>query len=242
MSEPLLLCRRLKPAPAAAQPGHQNAEPHHPSGVTPGPAGSAGAGSGEEAAPLLLLALSAAERQRLRGHCRSACGRDLLLQLPRGGGPLEPGERLAAADGTALVRVEAAAEELLRVRSDDPFTLLRAAFHLGNRHVALELRQGELRLLQDPVLAELLRGLGVSLEAITAPFEPENGAYASGHSHSHSHDHDHDHDHSRSQGHSHSHSHSPEADGEASGRTQRHSHGAGSGQADPPGQQQPQRP
>lgn len=140
---------------------------------------------------LFVLALSAAERQRLRGHCRSLCGRDLLLQLPRDGGPLAPQERLAGDDGVAQVRVEAAPEALLLARSDDPLTLLRAAYHLGNRHVALELRQGELRLLQDPVLADLLRGLGVSVSAITAPFQPESGAYAAGHGHSQSHAHDH---------------------------------------------------
>ena len=155
MSEPLLLSRRLPPAPTAL-------------GV-----------------PLLVLALSAAERQRLRGHCRSVCGRDLLLQLPRGGGPLHPREQLADGDGVARVRVEAAPEDLLVARSEDPFMLLRAAYHLGNRHFALELRQGELRLLEDPVLADLLRGLGVRLERLTAPFEPESGAYASGHGHNH---------------------------------------------------------
>jgi urease accessory protein len=163
MSEPLLLSRRLAP---------------EASGPTP-------------PEPLLVLSLSAAERQRLRGHGRSVCGHDLLLQLPRGGGPLQPQEQLAGDDGVPRVRVEAAPEALLRVRSDDPFTLLRAAYHLGNRHVALELRQGELRLLQDSVLADLLRGLGVSVEAMTAPFQPESGAYAAGHGHAHSHKHDH---------------------------------------------------
>jgi urease accessory protein len=208
MSEPLLLSRRLA--------------------ANPEPSGQA---SGASAAPLLVLALSAAERLRLRGHCRSRCGRDLLLQLPRGGGPLGPGERLADGEGVARVRVEAAAEELLVVRSDDPFTLLRAAYHLGNRHVALELRQGELRLLQDPVLAQLLRGLGVSLQAITAPFQPEQGAYSSGghdhgHSHadSHSHEHGHQHDHAHGRDHNHGHrrgadhDHSPaQAQGSAPG-------------------------
>ena len=167
MSEPLLISRRLAPGDSGPTPGE----------------------------PLLVLSLSAAERQRLRGHCRSVCGRDLLLQLPRGGGPLHPQERLAADDGRPLVRVEAAPEALLRVRSDDPFTLLRAAYHLGNRHVALELRQGELRLLQDPVLADLLQGLGVSVQTLTAPFEPESGAYAGGHGHAHAHKHEHEHEH-----------------------------------------------
>jgi urease accessory protein len=171
MSEPLLLSRRL--AAAATHPE----------------AAATGGEAIEGQAPLLVLALSAAERQRLRGHGRSVCSRDLLLQLPRGGGPLQPQERLAGDDGVPRVRVEAAAEELLLARSDDPFTLLRAAYHLGNRHVALELRHGELRLLRDPVLAELLRGLGVSVATISAPFQPESGAYGSGDSHSHPHSH-----------------------------------------------------
>lgn len=215
MCEPLLLSRRLSPALAAAQTGAAKAEPHHhDTGSTPS-APSAAAEAREDATPLLVLALSAAERQRLRGHCRSACGRDLLLQLPRGGGPLQPQERLGGDDGVARVQVQAAPEELLLARSDDPFTLLRAAYHLGNRHVALELRQGELRLLQDPVLADLLRGLGVSLEAITAPFEPESGAYALGHAH--------------------------EPEGEPSGTARHHGHGAGSRQEEPGAHHHPHR-
>lgn len=198
MSEPLLLSRRLAPAPESAR---------------------ADGGAGETTAPLLELSLSADERQRLRGHCRSACGRDLLLQLPREGGPLQPQELLAGDDGVPWVRVEAAPEEVLVARSDDPFTLLRAAYHLGNRHVALELRTGELRLLQDPVLAELLRGLGVSLEAITAPFTPESGAYTSSHSHQ--------------PGVTHGDGHGPDHDASPGGPARHASHAAGTRKGDP---------
>ena len=122
--------------------------------------------------PTLLLPLSADERSRLRGHRRSACGRDLVLQLERGE-PLQPGEWLSGAAGDPPVRVEAAAEPLLLVRSLDPLDLLRAAYHLGNRHVALEVRSGELRLLEDPVLADLLVRRGLLLEHRQAPFVPE---------------------------------------------------------------------
>ena len=83
-----------------------------------------------------------------------------------------------------MVRVEAAPEELLLVRAADPLELLRAAYHLGNRHVALELLEGELRLLDDPVLADLLRRRGLALERRRLPFLPEPGAYA-GHPHHH---------------------------------------------------------
>jgi len=138
--------------------------------------------------PLLRLRLSADERTRLRGLRHSVCGHPLLLQLPRGE-PLQPGEGLGEGQGAApLVVVEAAAEPLLLARAADALTLLRAAYHLGNRHVALEVRQGELRLLEDPVLADLLRQLGLELERRSLPFLPEAGAYAGGpepHDHHH---------------------------------------------------------
>jgi urease accessory protein len=226
MHEPLLLSRRLDLPPAAVEGAPGSA------GMEAGP----GIQSAPEPPPLLVLALTASERQRLRGHCRSRCGHDLLLQLPRGGGPLIPGERLAAAEGPALVRVEAAAEELLLARSDDPFTLLRAAYHLGNRHVALELRLGELRLLQDPVLADLLQGLGVSLEAITAPFAPESGAYTAGHSHAQSPSPSHSH------GHSHGEANGPDHDAAPGGPARHHSHGAGSRKEGPGEHHHPHRP
>ncbi len=140
------------------------------------------------AAPL-LLALTAEERTRMRGLRHSRCGRALLLQLPRGEA-LRPGEWLAPERGGPAVQVEAAPEPLLLVRAANPLALLQAAYHLGNRHVVLELRPQELRLPEDPVLAELLARRGLVLERRCEPFLPEAGAYAgsgSGHSHSHGH-------------------------------------------------------
>ncbi|WP_233130241.1 urease accessory protein UreE [Synechococcus sp. 1G10] len=137
----------------------------------------------------LSMPLSAQERTSLRGRRRTSCGRELLLQLPRGPA-LEPGERLMPADGSVLVVVEPAPEPVLVVRSPDPLVLLQAAYHLGNRHVSLELRPGELRLLEDGVLEELLRQRGLVIEHRLVPFLPEPGAYATtSHSHSHSHNH-----------------------------------------------------
>jgi urease accessory protein len=125
-----------------------------------------------------------------------------LLQLPRGE-PLQPGEWLGSDDGPALVRVEAADEALLVVRAADPLELLRAAYHLGNRHVALEVRSGELRLLEDSVLADLLEQRGLALERCQAPFLPEAGAYppGGGHRHADGHAHGPDHDHGPTPGH-----------------------------------------
>ena len=139
--------------------------------------------------PFLRLALSADGRTRLRGQRRSLCGRDLLLQLERGE-PLRPGEWLAGEAADLLVRVEAAPEPLLLVRAAEPLQLLQAAYHLGNRHVALEIRPMELRLLWDPVLAYLLEHRGLQLERREEPFLPEPGAYAAGHGHGANHGHD----------------------------------------------------
>ena len=133
-------------------------------------------------APPLALALSADERSRLRGQRRSLCGQELLLQLDRGE-PLQPGEWLSGASGGSAVQVIAAPETLLRVRAQAPLELLQAAYHLGNRHVALELRATELRLLDDPVLADLLGRRGLLVDRLQEPFCPEAGAYGSVHSH-----------------------------------------------------------
>jgi urease accessory protein len=135
----------------------------------------------EPVAAALRLALGAEERTGLRGLRHSSCGRALLLQLPRGEA-LVPGELLAPAEGEQLVQVEAAPEALLRVRDHRPLALLQAAYHLGNRHVAMEIHTDELRLLRDSVLAQMLEHRGLAVEAMVAPFYPESGAY--GHSHS----------------------------------------------------------
>ena len=125
---------------------------------------------------MLRLPLAADQRTSLRGHRRSACGRDLLLQLPRGPA-LRPGELLISSDTTVQVRVEAAAEPVLVVRSADPLALLQAAYHLGNRHVAMELHADRLVLLQDSVLAALLHQRGLHVQQLELPFQPEAGAY-----------------------------------------------------------------
>jgi urease accessory protein len=143
---------------------------------------SRAAGRPPQAARCLQLALSAEERTRLRGRRQSVCGVVLLLQLPRSE-PLRPGEWLTTADGAVWVEVQAASEALLEVRAEQPLALLQAAYHLGNRHVALEVHPAALRLLDDPVLAHLLAHRQLQLSRLQAPFHPESGAY--GHVHHH---------------------------------------------------------
>lgn len=131
----------------------------------------------------LDLALTADERTRSRFRFRAENGEPVELVLTRGT-VLRDGDLLADADGVARVRVRARAEPVLTARTGDPWLLLRAAYHLGNRHVPLEVGRGYLRLAPDPVLADLLAQLGLSVTAETLPFQPEAGAYA-GHGHRH---------------------------------------------------------
>ena len=141
-------------------------------------------GDGPAQGSVLRLALSADDRTRLRGLRHSVCGHPLLLQLPRGE-PLRPGELIADHACDQLVRVEASQESLLRVIAPSTLALLQAAYHLGNRHVALEVHPQELRLLADSVLEQMLRQRGLQLDQQEAPFCPEGGAYGSAAHHHH---------------------------------------------------------
>ena len=137
-----------------------------------------------EAVDRLYLPLTADERTVLRGRRRTPCGRELLLQLPRDGA-LQPGDLLLDELRSLQVEVIAAPERLLRVRAASPLELLQAAYHLGNRHVPLELHEQELFLLEDSVLAVMLTSRGLQLSACDRSFVPEGGAYGGLHSHSH---------------------------------------------------------
>jgi urease accessory protein len=110
-------------------------------------------------------------------------GEDVALVMPRGT-VLRDGDVLVADDG-ALVRVIAAAQDVLVVRSADALTLTRAAYHLGNRHTPVEVGAGYLKLEADPVLEDMLRRLGVQVEHASQAFQPETGAYGGGHKHGH---------------------------------------------------------
>jgi urease accessory protein len=127
------------------------------------------------------LELPFEDRRKARQRTRLVSGEEVALFLERGT-ILRGGDCLVAADGRVL-RIVAAAEALMEVRTLDAETLARAAYHLGNRHCPVELRDGALRFPADHVLAEMLSGLGLEVVSISAPFEPEAGAYAAGHHH-----------------------------------------------------------
>ncbi|MBE9239870.1 urease accessory protein UreE [Synechocystis salina] len=121
------------------------------------------------------IPLTAEERSRTRYRFDKLGFPALFIQLPRGSF-LHPGDCLGSPTGETLA-ILAAAEPLLHVTSGDRLTLLKAAYHLGNRHVPLEVNLDYLRLAPDPVLADMLGSLGVNVEEITAPFFPERGAF-----------------------------------------------------------------
>jgi urease accessory protein len=120
-------------------------------------------------------------RQKRQFRCTLRSGDEAIVRLPRG--PiLRGGDLLRASDGK-LIEIIAAPEKLLQIESNDRDGLARLAYHLGNRHVAVEVGDGCLRIAEDSVLENMLVGLGAKVQRVVAPFEPEAGAYASGHRH-----------------------------------------------------------
>jgi urease accessory protein len=145
-------------------------------------------------------------RQKSRLKTRLASGEEVGLMLPRGE-ILRGGDLVTASDGR-VIEVLAEPEKVLHVECKSPADLAKAAYHLGNRHVPVQVGEGFLRLAEDHVLEEMLKKLGARVSSMEAPFEPEAGAYAGAHHqhdemghggkiHDHHHDqaHDHDHDH-----------------------------------------------
>jgi urease accessory protein len=153
-------------------------------------------------------------RQKSRLKTKLVSGEDVGLMLPRGE-ILRGGDLVTASDGR-VIEILAESEKVLHVECESPAALAKAAYHLGNRHVPVQVGDGFLRLSADHVLEEMLKKLGAKVSARDAPFEPEAGAYAGGHhqhdemghggkihDHHHDHDHAHDHDHEHDPGHVH---------------------------------------
>ncbi len=183
---------------------------------------------GRGLAPALLKRAAAVvldwdTRQKSRFDTDDSQGRRLGVFLPRGS-VVRGGDVLVAEDGS-LIKVIATPQPVMVVRASAhgaPFDLLRAAYHLGNRHVALELQPDRLQLEPDHVLADMLRQMHLAVTEELAPFEPEGGAYAAHSAHA---DHGHAHEHGREQQHEHeAHGHQPAAPGHVHGPDCGHDH------------------
>ncbi len=147
-----------------------------------------------QASETLTLVFELRRRARLRTQLDS--GREVGLMLERGLS-LKHGDRLATRDGELVVEVRARPEVLSTVETADRHLLTRAAYHLGNRHVPLQIEPGRLSYQHDHVLDGLMHELGLHAHVVERAFEPEAGGYSSG-GHRHEHDqgdHHHAHDH-----------------------------------------------
>ena len=141
--------------------------------------------------------LDAHERQRRRVVLTGERGTTFLLDLPQVIA-LRDGDGLVLDDG-GIVRVIGRPEALVEIAAADSHVLARLAWHIGNRHIEMQIVGDRLRIRRDHVIEDMLRGLGARLTAVDAAFDPEQGAYAQTHGHGHAHAHDHhharDHDH-----------------------------------------------
>jgi len=167
-------------------------------------------------APVLIKRAATIEldwdvRQKSRFEATDSQGRQLGIFLPRGS-VARGGDVLVAEDGS-LIRVIAATQPVLRITAchahGTPFDLIRAAYHLGNRHVPIELKSDHLKIEPDHVLADMLRAMHLDVTPGVDAFEPENGAYATaGQAHGdHGRAHEKAPDHGRAPAHDHGHDH-----------------------------------
>jgi urease accessory protein len=167
-----------------------------------------------------IVTLAHHDRHRRRIRLTADDGTAFLLDLPEAA-VLRHGDGLQL-DGGGFIEVRAASEPLVEVRAPSAQLLARLAWHLGNRHLPAEIHADCILIRDDHVIVDMLKGLGASVAAVNAPFDPEGGAYGQhnhdpshpyglgsrygkghDHGHGHTHDHGHDHDHGRNHGHHH---------------------------------------
>jgi urease accessory protein len=195
--------------------------------------------AGQGLAPVLLKRAASVEldwdvRQKSRFEATDSSGRAIGVFLPRGT-VVRGGDVLVAEDGS-LIRVLAAPQPVMVIRHcahhGTSFDLVRAAYHLGNRHVQIELRPDHLKIEPDPVLAQMLDRMHLIVTEERAAFEPEGGAYQAaghghGHDHGHEHGHAHDHGHAHEHGHDHAHAAAVQPVHVHRGHAEAHVHGPG---------------
>ena len=127
------------------------------------------------ASPADVIVLDFDQRYRRRVVMWGSNGLEFLLDLAKAT-VLHDGDALVLEDGR-LVEVIAAPEPLAEIRADSPFELVRLAYHLGNRHLPVQLRRGSIRIRRDAVIEDMVRRLGGTIVQVDGPFDPEGGAY-----------------------------------------------------------------
>jgi len=162
------------------------------SGAVPAPAAQAALGA--IAGAPLTLTIGFEERRRSRWRARLDGGEEVAVMLPNGV-VLRDGDGLVDEATGEVVTVRAAAESLSIGRTSDAHLLARAAYHLGNRHIPLQIAPGSVAYQHDHVLDRMVRALGLEVTLAAAPFEPEAGGYKHEGNHSHGHEHLHGHEH-----------------------------------------------
>lgn len=180
------------------------------------------------------LTLDHDDRNRRRLALKGDGGLDVLLDLDKATA-LGDGDAVKLEDGR-LVLIKAAPQSLLEIRAENPLRLMRVAWHIGNRHTPAEITADAIYIENDHVLAEMVRGQGCAMNAVTRPFQPERGAYDHDHancdhpSHDHGHNdhghhaHDHHgHDHA-AHAHGHAEAHAHDEHGHAHGHAEAHTH------------------
>ncbi len=171
--------------------------------------------------PRAYLRMDFDARQKVRSRSVATNGEVVGIHIERGTS-LKDGDCLKGGDGEVFM-VRAAGEPLSMVRCEDPLDLARAAYHLGNRHVRLQIEQGRLSYQSDHVLDDMIRKMGFAVQQGVLPFEPEPGAY---HSHGRASEADHSHDSRDGSGaHHSSHSHDHEPHHHAHGESTSHESG-----------------
>jgi len=169
------------------------------------------AGHWDEGSAVDSITLDAHERHRRRVVLHAERGTKFLLDLPKATA-LHDGDALVLDDG-GMVRIVGRPESLIEIAAASAHDLARLAWHIGNRHIDVEIAGDRLRIRRDHVIEDMLRGLGAILLPVEAPFHPEHGAYAHDHGQALDRDHDRAHAHSHSHGHHHGHHHRDHDDG-----------------------------
>jgi urease accessory protein len=151
------------------------------------------AGHWDPASAVDCIALDAHERHRRRVVFSGERGTKFLLDLPQATA-LHDGDGLVLDDG-GIVQVVGRPEPLIEIAAANARELARLAWHIGNRHIDVQIVGERLRIRRDHVIEDMLRGLGARLAQVEAPFDPEHGAYGHQHGHDHAHHGDHAHAH-----------------------------------------------